>query len=356
MTDSNPSIDRFDASVGIESARVPPAAWYVDMAYHQRDLSQVIHGQWQVVAHRDQLPRSGSYRAGCTSAQPWVVVRDEAGELRAFANVCRHNGTPVAEGAGDIDQFVCRYHGWTYDLSGRLTKAPRMAGIAGFDRADFALVPLPVKTFGPLILINLAGDASAWEVTEVEAQLNALNWNDLQLRQQRVYEVDCNWKVFVDNYLDGGYHVSSLHPDLASGLDMASYNTQVYALSASQTVDSLADAKRRVAGAAVYAWVFPNLMINRYGPMMDINRVTPLGPNRCRVDFDWYFAADCSPEFMAESIVASDQVQQEDIAVCEALQQGIGSAHFRPGPYAPRVELAKFHFHRLLAAQYASAH
>ncbi len=348
--------DGFNADAAIESARVPPAAWYIDDHYHQLDLSQVLNGHWQVVAHRDQMVKAGSYQTGCTNSEPWVVVRNGQGELRAFANVCRHNGTPVAQGEGAVDEFVCPYHGWTYDLSGRLTKAPRMAGIANFDRADFALVRLPLKTFGPLIMVNLAGQNAPWEVSEVEALLDAQHWHDLQLRRQRVYEIDCNWKVFVDNYLDGGYHVPSLHHDLAAGLDMASYKTHVFAASASQTVDSLTEAKRRITGAAVYAWIYPNLMINRYGPMMDINRVTPLGPNRCRVDFDWYFAADCSSEFVAQSITASHQVQQEDIDVCEALQRGMGSMHFRPGPYAPRVEMAKFHFHRLLAAQYASAH
>ena len=352
MSQSLPNSSEFDVNAPIESARVPPAVWYADERYHQLDAQRVLIPNWQVVAHRQQLLEPGAYQAGCTASQPWVVVRDQQGELRAFANVCRHNGTPVAQGEGQLDQFVCSYHGWTYDLAGRLTKAPRMAGITDFERSDFGLVPLPLKIFGPLILVNLSGSSATWEVTEAEYELDQRQWNNLHLRKQRSYELACNWKVFVDNYLDGGYHVPSLHQDLASGLDMDSYRTDVFSSSVLQTVNSLSSASERVAGAALYAWIYPNLMINRYGPMMDINRVTPLGAGRCRVDFDWYFEASCSEDFIEKSLRSSDQVQQEDITVCEALQQGMASRHYRPGPYAPRVEMAKHHFHRMLAADY----
>jgi len=110
------------------------------------------------------------------------------------------------------------------------------------------------------------------------------------------------------------------------------------------------DARERVNTQAIYAWIYPNVMINRYGPMMDTNVVFPTGPSSCRVVFDWYFQPGCDDEFIAQSIKASERVQEEDIAICESLQVGMGSRHFRPGPYAPRVETGKLHFHRLLHA------
>jgi choline monooxygenase len=149
--------------------------------------------------------------------------------------------------------------------------------------------------------------------------------------------------------------VPSLHPDLASGLDMATYQTEIFESSSLQSVASKPKAEQRVAAAALYAWIYPNLMINRYGSMMDINRVTPLGASRCRVDFDWYFEADCSEVFVDRALHSSDRVQQEDTTICEALQRGMASMHYRPGPYAPRVEMAKLHFHRMLAADYSRA-
>ena len=85
------------------------------------------------------------------------------------------------------------------------------------------------------------------------------------------------------------------------------------------------------------------------GPMMDVNVVFPLGPERCKVQFDWYFEPGCDEEFISRSIAASEQVQLEDIAICESLQVGMGSMHFKPGPYAPTVELSEHQFHRLLA-------
>ncbi len=342
----------FNAKLPIESARTPAAAWYMDQNYHELDLGRVLHTSWQVVAHQQQLDRPGAYLAGCTSGQPWVVLRDAQGDLKAFANVCRHNGTPVAEGRGVTDKLVCRYHGWSYDLGGRLLKAPRIAGIADFDRDDFALAPLPVKVFGPLILVILNGKGCDFQADEVGQSLNQQRWEQLILRHHRRYELACNWKVFVDNYLDGGYHVPSLHQDLASDLDFDSYRTSTFARSSLQTVVSDDESGERLAGEALYVWIYPNIMINRYGPMMDINVVTPLSPSRCLVTFDWYFEADCTDQFIEQSLLASDQVQREDIEVCEAVQRGMGSLHFRPGPYAPRVEMGKFEFHRLLAADY----
>ena len=311
-----------------------------------------MHSSWQVVAHQQQLDQPGAYLAGCTAAQPWVVLRDTQGELRAFANVCRHNGTPVAEGRGVTDKLVCRYHGWSYDLGGRLLKAPRIAGVADFDRGDFGLAPLPVKAFGPLVLVMLDGKTRDFLADEVAQSLNEQRWDQLVLRHHRRYELACNWKVFVDNYLDGGYHVPSLHQDLASDLNFGSYRTSTFARSSLQTVTSADESGERLAGEALYVWIYPNIMINRYGPMMDINVVTPLSPGRCLVTFDWYFEADCKDPFIEQSLLASDQVQQEDIEVCEAVQRGMRSLHFRPGPYAPRVEMGKFEFHRLLTADY----
>ena len=261
-----------------------------------------------------------------------------------------HAGTALASGCGHATQLRCPYHGWTYDLDGRLRTAPRTAGLKGFRREDFGLVPISVSTWGPLLLLNPTGDLPAPDLEPLSSRLEAMDWSQLVYHSSRSYELACNWKVFVDNYLDGGYHVECLHPDLAAELDLANYTTDLYDRFSIQSSPSSGDATDRLAGDAIYAWVYPNLMINRYGPMMDINVVTPTGPGTCRVDFDWYFHQGCTERFKEESLVYSQQVQTEDIDICEAVQVGMGSSHFHPGPYAPRVEMGKHHFHGLLAA------
>jgi len=329
-------------------AHTPPAWWYRCGERLALEKHHILSGQWQVLAHRDEVSGPGDYTSGCAGGEPWIVVRDVSGALRGFANVCRHNGTPVADGAGTLEKFVCPYHGWEYQLSGELKSAPRIGGIEEFQREDYALSAFPVMEVGPLVFGNISGDASPLQFNELEQRLEVSDWNQLIRRERRSYHLQCNWKVFVDNYLDGGYHVPFLHPNLSSNLDLKEYKTELFHTYSIQSVSPSSTADKRLGADAIYGWVFPNLMINRYGPMMDINVVFPTGPESCRVDFDWYFEENASEEFVASALLDSEKVQDEDIDVCERLQRGMASMHFKPGPYAPRVEHGKFHFHTLI--------
>jgi choline monooxygenase len=343
-----PEAQPWDPQAPIEIARTPPASWYRNPERDHLERRAIIGRGWQVLAHRDEVAEPGSFVAGCSAGEPWVLVRDESGQLRALSNVCRHNGTQVASGRGRAQRLVCPYHGWAYHLDGRLAKAPRIAGIRDFDRDEFALGRLEVCEIGPLIFVNVDGLAPPLELPELQRRLDATGWQDLVRVERRSYELDCNWKVFIDNYLDGGYHVPSLHPALAAELDLGSYRTEIFERYSIQSVPPAKDASARLSHSALYAWVYPTLMLNRYGPMMDVNVVFPLGPERCSVQFDWYFEPGCDPEFIAASIAASEQVQDEDVAISKSVQVGLGSMHYRPGLYAPQVEQGKHHFHRLV--------
>ena len=344
----------FDPNAPVETARTPPAWWYRSADRDKLERRAVLAANWQMVAHRHQVEEPGSYVAGCSGGEPWVVLRDQDGTLRALSNVCRHNGTQVAEGSGRAEKLVCPYHGWAYHLDGRLAKAPRIGGVQDFDRTSFAMTPLPLWEFGPLIFVNLSASADTLDLSDLGARLEATGWNSLRWVERRSYHLACNWKVFIDNYLDGGYHVPMLHPALAAELDLERYETELFERHSIQSVPPSTESGERLSSEAIYAWIHPNLMLNRYGPMMDTNVVFPTGPETCRVDFDWYFDPGCGEDFIAESIAASEQVQDEDIAISESLQVGMGSMHFRPGLYAPRVEQGKLHFHRLVHADMAA--
>lgn len=117
--------------------------------------------------------------------------------------------------------------------------------------------------------------------------------------------------------------------------------------------DSGGDFADRIGARAVYAFLYPNFMLNRYGPILDTNRVVPLSPVETLVVFDYYFMeteGDSARRFIERSLAASHTVQEEDVRICEAIQDGLASSAFDRGVYAPRVETAMYHFHRLLAA------
>src|SRR5262249_13570119 len=155
--------------------------------------------------------------------------RDEAGVLRAFSNVCRHRAALVAtEPCGKASRLRCRYHGWTYDLVGRLRGAPEFDGVADFRREDHGLRPLAADVWGPWVWVHAGNlpplaDFLAPLPERIGPALGGLRW-----AARREYDLACNWKVYVDNYLDGGYHVHTIHPDLAGLLDYAHYRTEVY--------------------------------------------------------------------------------------------------------------------------------
>jgi choline monooxygenase len=345
---------RFDPTLPVARASTPPASWYTSRAFHDLERRAVFADSWQAVALTHQLAEPGSFVSGCFAGEPWVIVRDDD-TLRAFANVCRHKAAPVAEGAGTATELRCRYHGWRYRLDGRLATAPRIGGIQDFDREALGLRPMSVEVWGPFVLLNPTPDAAPFAPTvpELDAALRASGWDQLTYAGSRTWRVRCNWKVFVDNYLDGGYHIANMHPSLDDQLDMGSYDTRLYARSSVQTSDA-ADGVDRIGGGAIYGWVYPNLMINRYGDALDTNWVIPHGPDDIEVRFHWWFA-HTDAEAIAASIAQSGVTQQEDIVVSEWVQTGMGSRAFDTGRYAPRVEHGEHHFHRLLAADLRSA-
>ncbi|MFV8755457.1 aromatic ring-hydroxylating oxygenase subunit alpha [Nannocystaceae bacterium ST9] len=349
-------LTRFDLDVPIERAHTPPASWYTSPEIAELERDALFARSWQPVARAAELREPGQYVSGCFAERPWVITRDGEGRLRGFHNVCRHKGREVVRGSGRADQLVCGYHAWSYELNGRLRKAPQMAGVEAFDREAMALVPIQVEVWGPWVFINADLDAAplAPRLSELDARLAASRWSELEYVQRIEWTLACNWKVYVDNYLDGGYHVPHMHPTLDAQLDMANYRTELFGEFSIQSCPSASEAlgQQRIGSQAIYAWMFPNFMINRYGPCLDSNLVIPQGPSRCKVVYEFYFRepqAEGAREFIAASIEQSAITQREDIEICESVQIGLASGAYDRGRYAPRIEHGEHHFHRLLA-------
>jgi choline monooxygenase len=353
---------RFDDSLPLERAGTIPAEWYSDPALDAVERERIFGNCWQAVGRLDQVSRPGAFFTIDLAGEPIVVVRDDKGELRAFYNVCRHRAARVAcDASGCVTRFRCHYHGWTYDLAGQLRGVPEFDGVADFRREDNGLVPLAVAAWGGLVWIH-AGPAPA----PLEQWVAPLMRYGFEERMQpfrfvgrRDYPLACNWKVYVDNYLDGGYHVNTIHPGLAGVLDYTSYRTEIdqhisVQLSPLTRREGASSAVAGVRGGdmAYYAWVFPNLMINCYEGVMDINLVLPTGPDSCRVIFDFYFTRTEGDEarcFMDESMAVTHQVQMEDGAICEETQRGLGSRSYSSGRFSVRREGSGYQFHQLLA-------
>ncbi|MEC7583143.1 MAG: SRPBCC family protein [Planctomycetota bacterium] len=342
---------RFDATVPIEAARTPPTSWYLDPAMLAAEFAGVFANRWHFAARTSQLASAGSFVALEIGDQPIVVVRGDDDQLRAFHNVCRHHAACIASGEGSTEVLTCPYHGWSYRLDGTLKSAPGMGQVLGFRRDRMSLPEASVTEWGPFVFVCLGEkppDLHA-ELEPLRRMLDATGWQDLHYTGSASYTLDCNWKVFIDNYLDGGYHIAHAHKGLAAELDLDGYTTRCYdTWSTQNSPDSGGD---RVSNGAIYAWLHPNFMINRYGPIMDTNLVLPVGHDRCEVRNQYFFLETEGAQaerFIEESLAATDAVQREDIDLCANVQRGLRSTSYDSGVYA-KSETSMLLFHQLLS-------
>jgi choline monooxygenase len=350
----------YDDTAPLEEAHTIPAPWYLDSGVEQLERQHVFGGNWQVIGRIDQVANPGDFFTAELAGEPILAVRGADGQLRAFYNVCRHHAAAVATvPCGHAQSFRCPYHGWNYGLDGTLKGMPEFAGVCNFDRAANGLMPLAIDTWENFVFVHLASNPSPLRdfLSDFVARVSPLGLDKLQFHSRREYTLNCNWKVYVDNYLDGGYHVPHLHKGLNSVLDYSHYtieNGERFCLQSSPMVASEEDAQvsaTRKGDRARYFWLYPNFMINIYQGVMDTNLVLPLGTDKCRVLFDFFFE-DLSPEqeeHNTASVATSDKVQDEDVAICESVQKGLASRAYGAGRLSVRREAGEHLFHRLLA-------
>ena len=351
----------------LEEAWTIPAPWYFDQRIAELERASVFSSTWQVVGRVDQVRENGQFFIAELAGEPLVVARGEDGQLRAFYNVCRHHAAAVVtEAQGRAKQFRCPYHGWTYGIDGALKGMVEFDGVCNFDRAKNGLVPIRVDAWENFVFVNLDGRAATLRdflgvVPELVVPLGLAN--KLHFFDRRVYTLNCNWKVYVDNYLDGGYHVPHAHKGLSSVIEYTKYSIENFerACLQSSPLSSGSGSEAGVAatrqGRAFYLWLYPNFMINAYEGVMDTNLVLPFAVDRCAVVFDYYFA-DTSAAAEArnkESMVVSEKVQDEDMAICDAVQRGLGSRAYVAGRLSVRREAGEHLFHRLLHADFTNA-
>jgi choline monooxygenase len=351
----------------LEEAWTIPALWYFDERIVALERDSVFSATWQVAGRADQVRDNGQFFTAELAGEPLVVARGEDGQLRAFYNVCRHHAAAVVtEAQGCAKQFRCPYHGWTYGIDGTLKGMVEFDGVCNFDRAKNGLVPVRVDTWENFVFVNLDGRAAPLRdflgiVPELVAPLGLAK--KLHFFDRRVYALNCNWKVYVDNYLDGGYHVPHAHKGLSSVIEYTKYTIENFEraclqsspLSSDSTSEAGVAATRQ--GRAFYLWLYPNFMMNAYEGLMDTNLVLPLSVNRCAVVFDYYFADTSAPAEARhkESIAVSERVQDEDMAICDAVQRGLGSRAYAAGRLSVRREAGEHLFHRLLHADFTAA-
>lgn len=351
LSDYTPELD-------LARATTLPARWYVDPAFLQLEKEKIFWRTWQLVGFAHQVSQPGDFFGCDIAGEPIVVVRDSAGVLHALSNVCRHRASTIASGHGNCSILRCPYHGWTYALDGKLMGQPEFEGVQNWDRSTVALPTYSVETWDPFLFVNL--DGATPPLTEVLGDIPrrvsglGCDLTKLAYYGRRDYVIDCNWKVYIDNYLEG-YHVPAAHPGLLRELDYKQYRVDTYPSYSSHyaPLRPTTTEKRRYTEpdsgtGALYYWIFPNFMLNIYPDNMSSNIIVPLSHDRTLTIFEWFFYPETEVEIPMKTIAFSDEIQQEDIRICESVQRGLQSRTYKHGRFSVKRENGVHHFHLLL--------
>ena len=355
----------------LEQGYTLPAAWYTRSDIFRREQRRIFRRNWQYAGLIENVSRPGdffTYRAGDLSL---IILRDDDHSLRAFVNVCRHRGSQLLlQERGHRATLQCHYHAWTYNLDGSLRAAPGMKDEEAFDKDDFWLFPVSVDTWGPFIFVN--PDAHARPLAETLGELPALvaatglDLSRLRHRIRRTYDIAANWKVVTDNYLEC-YHCPTAHPSFCDLIDVGDYVVREYQYFSTQTgslkesaktaQQNLYDVNGGDGGLGVrdgfYAYLWPNFTLNIYpGPgNVSLNLFIPLDVNRTLAIYDYCFVPEVGAQEEENFVRFIDQVQEEDIVLCESVQRGLRSGYFNQGKLMLSRENGLRHFQKLVYQQ-----
>ena len=262
-------------------------------------------------------------------------------EPRCFSNVCTHRAMILVDESSTREQIQCPYHGRTFGLDGICKHMPKFEEVEDFPSPSDHLMEYPVISWEGL---NFIGSGPGLQTFK-----QMMSWfpfakcvHDPGL--DRSYEIEANWALYVDNYLEG-FHIPFVHPDLNKSIEWDSYSTEVFEGAVLQVAKSRDGEPAFADGtAAWYWWLFPNTMLNIYPWGMSVNIVIPEGGENCRVIYRGY-VLDASK--MTGAGGELDKVEAEDRSVVESVQRGVRSDSYSRGRFSPQMEVGVHHFHRM---------
>ncbi|MEM7057902.1 MAG: aromatic ring-hydroxylating dioxygenase subunit alpha [Pseudomonadota bacterium] len=346
-----------------------PARYYTDAGIYQDEKAGIFYRTWHYAGHVSQVAKPGMYLTTRIHEQNVFVARGRDGELRAFFNVCAHRGHELLEGTGRKSMITCPYHAWSFDFEGRLVRARNSENVAGFNKCDFSLKQVRVEVFCGLVMINLDPDAKPFadEMAGLEDEIRQYlpRVDELAFAQRDTYDVDANWKVLVDNFLEC-YHCAPAHRDFVDLVDMNSYRTITHKRYSSQCAAAPRTTKSNAFEFEVgdvdfgYAgfFVWPNFTIWIYPgePNMSVLQMNPSAPETCREYQDWFtLGGEVTPQLKDAIDYQKDVLQPEDIGLCESVQRGLKSLGYNQGRFivdeglTELSEHAVHHFQRMVA-------
>ena len=336
-----------------------PGFIYDSEEVFELEKERLFMKEWVCTIREEQIENPGDYVAMRAMGEPFIVCRDNDGNINAFANVCAHRGVEVASGEGNLKEFSCPYHGWLYDLEGKLIGAPYMKEAEGFDPTNCRLKPLQVNTWERWVFISFNPDAEPFDkfVEHFDQEFGWLQMRDCRLGDRATLEVNCNWKFVNENLMDV-YHFQTLHADSFGGhLDGEKFKIKLTdrgGVSAFYKAAPMVPEGKSLFGPMPWlgeenmdlgcmGHLPPNMHLFGRGDDTTVYVIWPTAPDKTRVDIHLLFPTEHSalPDFKEKLKAYYDYqllVVSEDNSMVEGMQRNMGSTRFVPGPMS-KLEL-----------------
>ncbi len=330
-----------------------PASWYCDPFIYQKERETIFRQEWLYAAHVSEFSEVGEYVSTEIAGYPIVLVRKEHGEIAAFHNVCRHRGAPLlTEPQGKLtgSTMTCRYHGWSYNTDGKLAAAPYFDCSSSCDREKFSLYSIRTEVFDGLVFVNLSPEGKSFHDEYGELvqciQSASCNLSDYKFHSKMVREGNFNWKVWVDGYQEC-YHCPTIHPVFLKDFQLTRYLVE------NRSRFSLHSCERRIPSSSgafegLWLWIYPNLGMPIYEPAFYTLQVNPLNTNRTQLTYTFHFRETVEEQTIQEFRNFVEQITEEDINVCEAVQKNIEAGIFKGGVLNSARENGVIYFHSLV--------
>jgi Rieske 2Fe-2S family protein len=358
--------------------RTLPTPFYVDPAHHADELRAIFYRHWLYVGRAETVEKPLAWRTFEIGDQSVILVRDEAGTLRAFHNTCRHRGSRLVDpGAGTLSAkcITCRYHAWTYGLDGSLLRVFSQRPAEDFDKADYPLYEVALKEWRGFLFVNLAGDAAFPFEDAIRRNWSLLeNWpfETMRIGHVETIRIACNWKLFWENNSEC-LHCPGVHPELCErvpifargllgqrddpdwrahadsddpkyrgGLREGAVTLSLDGKAHGATFPDLSEAERR--NGQNFLSVLPGLMLIANLDYARVHRIRPLDVAMTEVEMSWLFPpetlADGSVDIM-NNVAIGKLVLEQDARVCEINQAGLSSLRHEAGVLLPEEHLVK---------------
>lgn len=337
------------------NARHLPGWMYTSPEIYEMEIERIFMRSWLCVGRVEEFENHGDYVATRITGEPVLVCRDRNGVLNAFNNLCRHRGVEVAKGQGNVEEFMCPYHGWLYGLDGKLIGAPFSNDVENFDFNNCRLPRINVDTWGGFVFVNFDKNCQSLgdyldedDVREFAAFLQPEN---TRTSDKYVFEMACNWKFLPENIVDL-YHVGVIHgasfgahfplSSVKYNLRKHGYNVYYESYTMAPGGATLFDTMPWLRGKvnerfACSTWLRPTTSIFARHDLLETWVILPLGPERTQITIythlpDEYFKR---PAFAQMNQVYADFIRlvaAEDRELMESLQTAANSRNFTPGP------------------------